>query len=381
MTSENMEKRILSYLRNSQAEMVSLLGELTDLDSPSTSKPHLDKFSRRLAEVWMDAGGTVTVLEQSERGDHLRVEWGSGDTQILAIGHFDTVWDAGETALRPFRVEGDKAYGPGAYDMKAGIVETIFAVKALAALGLKPSSRLVVLHNSDEEVGSPTSRPIIEEEAKKSKAVMVMEPSVHGGALKTWRKGVGMFEVRITGRAAHAGADYEQGASAIQEAAHQVLRLHGLTDLAEGTTVNVGVLNAGTRSNVVAEEAVLKVDMRVKTKAAADRIVPQILGLKPVDPRASVVVTGGLNRPPMERNQKNLALFAIAKAVGMNMGIVLEESGTGGGSDGNFTSALGIPTIDGLGAVGDGGHARSEFVFVRSLSERAAVVAGLMMSL
>ncbi len=381
MTSENMEKRILSYLRNSQAEMVSLLGEFTNLDSPSTSKPHLDKFSQRLAAVWRDAGGTVTVLEQPERGNHLRVEWGSGETQILAVGHFDTVWDAGETALRPFRVEGEKAYGPGVYDMKAGIVETIFAVKALAALGLKPSSRLVVLHNSDEEVGSPTSRPIVEQEAKKSKAVMVMEPSVHGGALKTWRKGVGMFEVRIAGRAAHAGADYEQGASAIQEAAHQVLRLHGLTDLVEGTTVNVGVLNAGTRSNVVAEEAVLKVDMRVKTKAAANRVVPQILGLTPVDARTSIAVTGGLNRPPMERNQKNLSLFAIAKTIGMNMGIELQESGTGGGSDGNFTSALGIPTIDGLGAVGDGGHARSEFVFVDSLPERAAVVAGLMMSL
>ena len=381
MDDPSIQKQLLSYLRDSQDAMVSLLKDLTNIDSPSTSKPHLDQFCEYLAGVWRDAGAEVTVIEQEQKGNHLRVQWGSGDEQILALGHYDTVWDAGETARRPFRVEDDKAYGPGAFDMKAGIVETIFAVKALQALGIKPRSRLVVLHNSDEEIGSPTSRPLIEEEARKSKAVLVLEPSVGGGALKTWRKGVGMFEVTIEGRAAHAGADYEKGASAIQEAAHQVLRLHGLTDLAEGTTVNVGILNAGTRSNVVAEKATLKVDMRVKTQTAADKVVPQILGLTPVDSRTSVTVTGGLNRPPMERNKKNLALFEIARTIGINMGIELTESGTGGGSDGNFTSALGIPTIDGLGAVGDGGHARTEHVLVAKLPERAAVVAGLIMTL
>jgi glutamate carboxypeptidase len=381
MHEASLQRKILEYLKNSQAEMLDLLRDLTNTDSPSTSKPHLDKCNEFLAKTWQDAGAKVSVIEQAQHGNHLKVEWGSGEGQILALGHYDTVWDAGETARRPFRVENGKAYGPGAYDMKAGIVELVFAVKALTALGLKPKSRLVVLHNSDEEIGSPTSRPVIEEEARKSNAVLVLEPSVFGGALKTWRKGVGMFEVTIKGRASHAGADYEKGASAIQEAAHQVLRLHALTDLEAGTTVNVGVLHAGTRSNVVAEEAVLKVDLRVKTQAEAERVVPQILGLKPVDARTTVTVTGGLNRPPMERNQKNLGLFEIARDLGAAMGIELIEGGTGGGSDGNFTSALGIPTLDGLGAVGDGGHARSEYVLVSSLPERAAVVAGLLLTL
>ena len=381
MQDPKSQEKILGYLKESQDQMVSLLKDLTNIDSPSTSKEHLDRFSETLARVWRDAGAEVTVIAQPRNGNHLRVEWGSGDEQVLVLGHYDTVWDPGETARRPFRVEDGKAYGPGAYDMKAGIVETIFAVKALSALGIKPRVRLVALHNSDEEIGSPTSRPVIEDEARKSKAVLVLEPSALGGGIKTWRKGVGMFEVTIKGRAAHAGADYEKGASAAQEAARQILYLHNLTDLEEGTTVNVGIVHAGTRSNVVAEEASLKVDLRVKTMAAADRVVPKILGLKPVDPRVSLSVKGGLNRPPMERNQKNVGLFQIAKAIGLDMGIELEESGTGGGSDGNFTSALGIPTLDGLGAVGDGGHAQSEYVLLASLPERAAVVAGLLANL
>ncbi len=381
MSNPAVHKKICEFLKESQDDMVSLLGYLTDIDSPSTSKFHLDKCADALAKVWRDTGAEVVILPQTDRGNHLKVEWGSGEGQVLAPRHYDTVWDAGETSRRPFKVEDGKAYGPGAEDMKAGIVQLVFAVKALAALGLKPRSKLVVLHSSDEEIGSPTSRPIIEEEAKRSKAVLVLEPSVTGGALKTWRKGVGGFEVTITGLASHAGADYEKGISAIQEAAHQILRLHSLTNIEEGTTVNVGVLHAGTRSNVIAAEAKLSVDFRAKTIEAGNRVVSQILGLKPADPRTTVKVTGGFNRPPMERNQKNLALFEIAKAIGKDMGIVLEESGTGGGSDGNFTSALGIPTLDGLGAVGDGGHALNEWVLVSALPERAAVVAGLLLAL
>ena len=243
----------------------------------------------------------------------------------------DTVWDAGEASRRPFRVENGKAYGPGAYDMKGGIVEALHAVQALKAKAV-PGERVVILRNSDEEIGSPSSRPVIEEEALKSKAVLVLEPSAQGGALKTWRKGVGMFEVSIKGRAAHAGADFEKGASAAVEAAYQMLYLHGLTDLKDGTTVNVGTVRAGTRRNVVAEEAFLGVDLRVKTQEAADYVIPKIMGLKPVDPRVTISVKGELNRPPMERNQKNVALFRLAKAIGQDMGLELTESGTGGGS-------------------------------------------------
>lgn len=381
MMSSDLHKEILESLRNKQEEMVGTLEELTNIDSPSTDKAHIDRFSNMLAEKWKETGASVHILEQKEYGNHVRAEWGKGESQVLILCHMDTVWAAGETAKRPFRVENGKGYGPGAYDMKGGIVETLYAVKTLSELGLTPKNRIVVLNNSDEEIGSPSSRPLIEEEAKKSKAVLVLEPSAQGGSRKTWRKGVGMFEVAIQGRAAHAGADYTRGISAVQEAAHQILYLHGLTDLDEGTTVNVGIVQAGTRSNVVAEEAHLRVDLRVKTQEAADWVLPKILGLKPVDPRVNITVTGGLNRPPMERNQKNLALFQLARAIGQNMGIDLSESGTGGGSDGNFTSALGIPTLDGLGPVGDDAHSPGEYVLLSSLPERAAVLAGLLMEI
>ncbi len=381
MMSSDLHRQILENLKAKQDEMVKTLGELTDVDSPSTDKAHMDRFSGMLAEKWKETGASVHIVEQDKYGNHLKVEWGQGEDQILILCHMDTVWAAGETAKRPFRVENGKGYGPGAYDMKGGIVEALYAVKTLKEMGLTPKNRVVVLHNSDEEIGSPSSRPLIEEEAKKSKAVLVLEPSAQGGSLKTWRKGVGMFEIAIKGRAAHAGADYTKGISAIQEAAHQILYLHGLTDLDEGTTVNVGIVQGGTRSNVVAEEAYLKVDLRVKTQEAANWVVPKILGLKPVDPRVSITVSGGLNRPPMERNQKNLSLYQLARAIGQNMGIDLTESGTGGGSDGNFTSALGIPTLDGLGPVGDDAHSPGEHVLLSSLPERAAVVAGLIMEI
>lgn len=370
---------ILSYLRSCQDEMIEVLGKFTDTDSPSTDKPYMDRFAELVADEWKSLRANVTILPQEKYGNHVKAEWGSGSQSILVLCHMDTVWDAGETKKRPFRVQGGKAYGPGAYDMKAGIVQGLFAVRALVNMGLTPDKRIVVLHNSDEEIGSPSSRPIIEEEAKKAAAVLVLEPSARGGALKTWRKGVGDFTVSIKGRASHAGADYEKGISAITEAAHQILRLHTLTDLEEGTTVNVGVIKAGTRSNVVAEEAVLDVDIRVKTMDAAQRIVPKIQALKPIDPRISLSIEGGLNRPPMERSDKNLHLFKLAQAVGSEMGMELVESGTGGGSDGNFTSALGIPTLDGLGAIGDDGHAVTEYVLVSGLPDRAAVLAGLML--
>lgn len=321
----------------------------------------------------------MTILEQAKQGNHVKAEWGQGDENILLLCHMDTVWDVGETKKRPFRVEDGKAYGPGVYDMKAGIVQAIFAVKTLQDLGLAPGKRIVVLHNSDEEIGSPSSRPVIEEEARKAAAVLVLEPTALGGSLKTWRKGVGSFTVSIKGRAAHAGADYEKGVSAITEAAHQILRLHGFTDLDAGTTVNVGVINAGTRPNVIAEQATLQVDLRVKTMDAANQVIPKILGLEPVHPEITLEVKGELNRPPMERTEGNLRLFRLAQEIGREMGLELTESGTGGGSDGNFTSALGIPTLDGLGAVGDGAHALTEHVILSSLPERAAIVAGLLL--
>ncbi|HHX10675.1 MAG TPA: M20 family metallopeptidase [Firmicutes bacterium] len=373
------QRRILAHLKSYQDQMIDLLEGFTNTDSPSTDKPLVDTFANLVAQQWKDLGAKVTVLEQDKYGNHVKAEWGSGDETILILCHMDTVWDAGETQRRPFRVQNGKAYGPGVYDMKAGIVQAIFAVKTLKDLGLLPGKKIVVLHNSDEEIGSPSSRPIIEDEARKASAVLVLEPTALGGSLKTWRKGVGSFTVSIKGRASHAGADYEKGVSAITEAAHQILRLHGLTDLDAGTTVNVGVVKAGTRSNVIAEQATLEVDLRVKTLDAANTVIPEIKGLKPVHPEVTLEVKGELNRPPMERTEGNLRLFNLAQEIGREMGMELTESGTGGGSDGNFTSALGIPTLDGLGAVGDGAHALTEYVVLSSLPERAAVVAGLLL--
>ena len=379
--NQGRQRQILGYLREREDDMVNLLGSLVNIDSPSTDKECLDGICETLQNLWQDTGAQTEIIRQESYGNHLRAEWGQGPEQILVLCHMDTVWGKGEAARRPFRVEGGKAYGPGAYDMKAGIVEAIYAARCLNDLELSPPGRVVVLHNSDEEIGSPSSRGMIEEEAKKSKAVLVLEPSADAGAIKTWRKGVGMFQVKIAGRPAHAGSNYEMGASAIREAAHQVLYLHGLTDLDEGTTVNVGTIVGGSRSNVVAEETVLGVDLRVKTAEVANWVIPKIMGLRPKDPRVTVTVTGELNRPPMERNHQNMALFHLARSVGMEMGMQLTESGTGGGSDGNFTSALGIPTLDGLGPVGGGAHARDEYLLVSSLPDRASIVAGVLLSL
>lgn len=375
------QKDIFDFLQGNLDSMLSTLAFLTNKDTPSTDKPLLDSFAFELKDLWHSFGAKAEVLVQTEYGNHVRAEFGEGERQILIVGHFDTVWNAGETKKRPFRVEDGIAYGPGACDMKGGIVESLFALKALKHFGCLPSKKVVVINNSEEEIGSPSSRPIIEQEALKSDAVLVLEPAAHGGALKTWRKGVGMFDVRIKGRNAHAGSDFEKGVSAAVEAARQILYLSELTCLEKGTTVNVGIVKSGTRRNVVPDEAVLGVDVRVKTLEEAKLLTEKILSIKPFDPRTTVTVSGGINRPPMERNERNLSLFRVAKACGEEMGLEITEAGTGGGSDGNFTSALGIPTLDGLGPVGGEAHAPGEFLFVNSLPERAALVAGLLLRL
>ncbi|HCW51178.1 MAG TPA: hypothetical protein DGR79_03800 [Clostridiales bacterium] len=297
--------------------------------------------------------------------------------QVLLLGHIDTVWPVGTLAERPFRVEDGKAYGPGAYDMKAGLVVALWALRALAACGRRPPRPVTLLVNTDEEVGSRTSEAVIEAEARRSAAVLVLEPALPDGAVKTWRKGVGRFRVEVRGRAAHAGAEPEKGVSAVEELARQVLRLHELTDLETGTTVNVGVIGGGTRPNVVAERAWAEVDVRVMTREEADRIQEVILGLRPVLPGAGLEVSGGVGRLPMERNEGTLALYAKAREVAAELGFDLPESGTGGASDGNITSALGVPTLDGLGAAGDGAHAEHEHVDLATLPLRAALLAGL----
>ncbi|MEW6308976.1 MAG: M20 family metallopeptidase [Bacillota bacterium] len=371
--------QLLRWLTARTADMLALLKELVELESPSTDKDAVDRLGARIAAELERVGAAVRLLPGSDRGDHIRAQSGAGasGSQVLVLCHMDTVWPVGEVQRRPFRVEGGRALGPGTQDMKAGIVQLCFALAALAADGRKVKDRVVALVTSDEEIGSGSSRQSIEDEARRSRAVLVLEPAA-GSALKTSRKGVGGFAVKVEGRAAHAGADPERGISAIEELAWQTLKLQRLTSFASGTTVNVGVVSGGSRTNVVAASAEAKVDVRVVTAAEGEKVAAAIRGLTPFLEGARVSVTGGIGRPPMERTPGNLALFNQARELGRELGLELTESSSGGGSDGNFTSALGVPTLDGLGAVGDGAHSVDEWVLVESLPQRAAVLGRLL---
>lgn len=370
---------MLQKMQKQVPDMLAVLKQLVELESPSTNKAAVDQLIQFLVNEVERRGGRPEVIKQTETGNHLRAEWGSGEDQVLILCHIDTVWDVGEILQRPFRVEGDKAYGPGIYDMKAGTVQTLFALDAIRAAGWDLDCRVVVIVNSDEEIGSTTSRPLIEAEARRSRAVFVLEPSVPPqGALKTSRKGVGSFTMKVSGVAAHAGSAPQDGASAIQELALQTIRLHTLTDYDKGTTVNVGVVRGGSRSNVVADHAEAEIDLRVVTQTEAERVVPQIFNSTAHTPGTKVEVSGGMNRPPMERTPQIVELYRLAERLAGELGIAISEGSTGGGSDGNFTAALGIPTLDGLGAVGDGAHAVHEHLSISKLPERTALLARLL---
>ena len=377
--SANTNLQILDYLRNRQQDMTDTLTHLVELESPSDDKAALDRFGSYLAWELRGIGAQVETLPQPEAGDHLIARWGNGERGVLLLCHMDTVWPLGTLDERPVRIEGDKLFGPGADDMKGGIVMALWAIRAMRELNLMPPKRISMLLNSDEETGSHTSREVIEREALKHDAVFVLEPSVPPhGAYKTWRKGVGVYRLAVTGWATHAGADHEKGVNAIEELAHQILTIQGFTDYENGTTFNVGVVGGGTRSNVVAAEAWAEVDVRVKTLEEAARVEEKMHTLQPHNPRAALSVSGGLNRPPMERSAQIAALFEKAQTLAAEMRIEISETGTGGGSDGNFTAALGVPTLDGMGVVGDGGHALNEHVLLSLLPERAAVLAAML---
>jgi len=363
--------------------MVELLRRLVAIESPSTDKAAVDRLGELLALSFEQVGATVERRRTSDYGDHLRAEFGRGERDpLLVLGHMDTVWDLGTLRDMPFRVEEGRAFGPGVFDMKGGLVQLVFALKALGELGSSGGVRVVALINSDEEVGSPSSRELIEEEARRSRAVFVLEPSLPpDGKLKTFRKGVGVFQLSIRGRAAHAGLDPEKGVSAVEELARQIQTLHQFNDLGRGITVNVGVAHGGTRVNVIAAEAFAEIDLRVATVSDARRLEEKILGLKPFLRGAEVRVSGGIDRPPLERTEAVVLLFEHARRLAQELGFQLGEGPAGGGSDGNLTAALGIPTLDGLGAVGDGAHAPSEQLILAELPRRSALLARLMQTL
>jgi glutamate carboxypeptidase len=353
---------------------------LVRLESPSTNKAAVDRCAAAVAQLLRDAGGNVRLIPQPSRGDHVRAEFGGGPRRVLILGHFDTVWDVGTLERMPVREENGRLHGPGIYDMKASIAVAAHALRTTRHLEAQ-MPRVITLFTTDEEIGSGTSRALIEQEAREADAVLVLEPSLPGGAAKTHRKGCGEFTVTVRGVSAHAGIDPRQGASATLELAHQIVALQSLQDLDRGISVNVGVVEGGTRSNVVAEHATAAVDVRVPTMEAAARIGTAIRALVPKDPRCTVEVHGGVERPPLERTAAVGRLYEQARAAAATLGRELSEGGTGGGSDGNFTAALGIPTLDGLGPEGDGAHALHEHVLLRDLPWRVAFLSTLLLRL
>lgn len=372
---------IVQFLKEKESEMTVLLQEIVEHESPSLDKEMNDRLGDWIAEQFIRlTNGKTEKIVNDLYGNHIRAEWGKGEDQLLLSAHFDTVWPKGTLARKPFKIEDGKAFGPGVFDMKGGIIQGLFALHALHSLGKKLNKKIVFLFTSDEEIGSLTSQALIEKEAARSERVFILEPAMSSeGALKTSRKGVGMFHLSITGIPAHSGVDPEKGVSAIGEIAEQIRYLHSLTDLSIGTTVNVGTIQGGTTSNVMAAHAEAEIDLRVKTQEEFDRIIPLITNIKPYNVRAKVEITGGINRPPLERTERVISMFLKAKNLAKEqLGFDLSEKETGGGSDGNFTGPI-APTLDGLGAVGDGAHAEHEHLIVSEMPIRSALVALLLM--
>ncbi|HUE86782.1 MAG TPA: M20 family metallopeptidase [Vicinamibacterales bacterium] len=371
-------RQFADYCQQHESWLLEAIEALVAIESPTDDKAAVDRCGVELATRLRALGGRVERLSTSTAGDHLRAEFGSGHRQVLLLGHFDTVWPVGQLAQMPLTRDGDQLKGPGIFDMKAGIALGMLATRALFAIAPPSDARVVMLWTTDEETGSRTSRALLEAEARNSEAVLVLEPALPGGVLKTRRKGCGEYEIVVQGKAAHAGVDPGSGVSAIRELARQILFVETLQDLTRGVSVNVGLISGGTRPNVVAPEARAVVDVRASSKADADRVDTLLRTLTPHIRGARVVVTGGFERPPMERTDGVARLYALAQQVGSELGQTIQEGATGGGSDGNFCAALGVPTLDGLGALGNGAHALSEHVLVPALVPRAALLAALL---
>jgi glutamate carboxypeptidase len=375
---DDSEQRITSYLDAHRDEIVRDLVLLTEAQSSSTEMDSLSNCSRVLQGIIRGRlGGEVTVYPQSKAGDHLSWEWDAGPKKMLVVGHYDTVWPKDSLKLRR---DESRLYGPGVLDMKSGLVSAIWALHALQALGMNPGKKVILVCNSDEELGSVTSQPLFKELAKDAMAALICEPTVpNTGQLKIARKGSESYLVEIRGLAAHAGSDYWAGANAIEEMARTIQYLHGLSDRRTGTTVNVGLCKGGLKSNVIADYAQMEIDCRCETVEEQDRLRKIIMELKPSVPGTSISAERLSWCPPMEKTEGNLALFEIAKDVGKRLGMELEYSKVGGASDGNYIASLGVPTLDGLGAVGDGAHALHEQIRLDQLLPRVALLAGLIL--
>jgi glutamate carboxypeptidase len=377
--------QILEYSARRLPGIMDQIGELARIESPTEDKAAVDRAVDWVADR-VSPLARVKRHRQKEFGDHLSIEFTlpgrKKEGQVLGLGHLDTVWPMGTLARMPVRVENDRLWGPGVFDMKSGVVYFIIAAEALRELDIPVKRKFVVQLNSDEEVGSPSSRPLTTAEAKRSNAVLVAEPSAAlKGCAKTRRTGGGTITLRVRGRASHAGLDFEAGASAVVELSKQLITIAGWSDLKKGITINPGVISGGTRSNVVAEDAWAEVDVRVPRAADAVRIEQKFLALRPNDPRTGLTIEGGLRRPPLERSIEVLKLYRLARKLSLESGIDLCEAQVGGGSDGNFTAAMGVPTLDGLGGVGEGAHALHESILVNRIADRVTLIAKLIAAL
>jgi len=374
-------RALLAGARRSQPALLGLLRRLVQAESPSDNKGAVDACVAIAAAHAQSLGGRVKLHRQRGYGDVLEARFGprpkAGHAKpLLLLGHLDTVWPLGTLKSMPLREAEGRLWGPGTLDMKAGVAMAFTAIGLLAEIGLL-QREIVLLLNSDEEIGSPISRPITERLAAASSAVYVLE-SAQGLAYKTARKGTGNWRIEVHGIAAHAGVDFEKGASAIRELARMVEIVSSWTDLKRSLTVSVGLAGGGSKTNVIPAEAWAEVDVRIARKADGRRIERKFAALKPTDKRCTLTVTGGINRPPMERTRGTVRLYRQARALAADLGFELNEAATGGASDGNFTSALGIPTLDGMGAVGEGAHASHESIVIEHLAPRTALLAGLL---
>jgi glutamate carboxypeptidase len=375
-----------AHFASRQHEVLALTCALVEAESPSGDKDGSSAVVSLLASAAsnIQSINSVERFTSEEFGEHLAVRaFGKTDSSrsVLVLGHTDTVHPRGTIKERPWRAAGNRIYGPGIFDMKVNCAVALEALRAVEALGLQTRSAVTILLTCDEETGSPTGRPLVEAEAKKSRAVLVMEPPASGGRVKTARKGTGMFTIDVKGRAAHAGLDPEKGVSAVLELAKQTVRLHELNDAVSGTTVTVNVINGGTHSNVIPAEARAEVDMRFTSADDGAKTERRILTVAPFDPEATVTVNGGINRPPLERSQQVKALYTHARALASFLDFDLGEASVGGASDGNFVAALGVPVLDGLGVQGDGAHAAHEHILCEDIPTRGALLAGLIATL
>lgn len=359
-------------------DLIALVQDLVQRESPSTDKQALDALGIYVAEQMQALGAEVERFPQEKHGDHWLGSWGlRGSGGVLLLVHLDTVYPVGTLDNMPWRRDGSHFYGPGSLDMKVSLAMALLVIELLREKENLRSDVISLLCTSDEETGSYSSRQLIEQQALAHDLVLCLEPALPDGSLKTWRKGILNFKIEAHGRAAHAGSEIDTGTNAIVEIMHHINPLLSLRDEEAETTINIGVIKGGSRSNVVPDHCNLKLDVRAKTKAEGDRVLTAVNNLSPVLENASLTVKGGWNRPPMERDTLMQATFLRAVDIASTLGIPLSEGGTGGGSDANFVHPLGVPVLDGLGAIGTGAHSERECVEIKSLPERCALLAGL----